>query len=64
MCSRGFPLTGTLFFTEHFRQGPAVVVARLRYPRQEGAAVLPVQPEAGEADQVCPEGQRALYRRR
>ena len=61
-----FLLTGTPFFTEYFLQGRAVVVvvARLRYPRQEGVAVLPVHPAAGEAGQVCPEGRPALYRRR
>ena len=65
MYSRGFLLTGTQFFTDYFRQGRAVEVVRLRYPRQEEAAeALRVHPAAEVADQVGLGGRRALYRRR
>jgi hypothetical protein len=63
MCSRGFLLSGRPFFTDYFLRGPAVEVARLRYPRQEAEA-LRVHPAAEVADQVCLGGRRALYRRR
>jgi hypothetical protein len=63
MDSRGFLLTGTLFFTDYFLQGPAVEVARLPYPRQEEEGALRVHPAVVVAAQVCPRGRRELYRR-
>ena len=61
MYSRGFR---TQFFTDYFLQGPAVEVARFRYPRQEEAAeLLQVHPEVEVAAQVYLRGRRELYRR-